>query len=101
MHRKGKPATIQSLARYVVDDPSHRGVAQCLARIAELSKTDAAFSDVEIDHGSEFRDAIRLGDHENTDEGLAQITHHRTYSRPRPPAKAISTIHKAKGLECD
>jgi superfamily I DNA/RNA helicase len=27
--------------------------------------------------------------------------HQRTYSRPAPPAKAVSTIHKAKGLECD
>ncbi|MEX1185816.1 MAG: ATP-dependent helicase [Gemmatimonadaceae bacterium] len=99
--RKGKPATIQSLARYLVDDPSHRGVAKCLARIAELRKADAAFADVEIDHHSEFRDAIRLGDYEDTYEGLAEITHHRTYTRPRPPRKAISTIHKAKGLECD
>lgn len=99
--RKGKPATIQSLARYLVDDPSHRGVAKCLARIAELKKSDAAFTDVEIDHQSEFRDAIRLGDYENTDEGLAAITHHRSYLRPRPPRRAISTIHKAKGLECD
>ncbi|CAG0929087.1 hypothetical protein PLCT1_00919 [Planctomycetaceae bacterium] len=99
--RKGKPATIQCLARYIVDDPSHYGVARCLARIDELRKSDAAFAAVEIDHASEFRDAIRLGDHENTDEGLAQITHHRTYSRPLPPRKAISTIHKAKGLECD
>ncbi len=99
--RKGKPATIQSLARYLVDDPSHRGVAKCLARIAELRKSEEAFADVEIDHHSEFRDAIRLGEYENMDEGLAEVTHHRTYSRPRPPRKAISTIHKAKGLECD
>jgi DNA helicase-2/ATP-dependent DNA helicase PcrA len=28
------------------------------------------------------------------------ITHRRTYSRPKPPDKAISTIHKAKELEC-
>ena len=35
------------------------------------------------------------------DEGFAQITHHRTYARSKPPAKAISTIHKTKGLLCD
>lgn len=29
------------------------------------------------------------------------MTHRRIYSRPKPPEKAISTIHKAKGLECD
>ena len=35
------------------------------------------------------------------DIGLAEITHRRTYARPKPPDRAISTIHKAKGLECD
>lgn len=100
-NRKGKPATIQSLARYVVDDPSHQGVAKVLARISALKKADPAFSGIEVDHYSEFHDAIRLGDYQNTEEGLAEITRRRTYSRPRPPAKAISTIHKAKGLECD
>ena len=69
--------------------------------IAELRKSDLAFSDIEVDHYGEFHDAIRLGDYQNADEGLAEITHRRTYSRPRPPARAISTIHKAKGLECD
>ncbi|MHB1095621.1 MAG: ATP-binding domain-containing protein [Gemmatimonadaceae bacterium] len=99
--RKGKAADIQSLARCVVEDPGHRGVAKCLAGIAELRQSDAAFAVVEIDHHSEFREAIRLGDYEHTAEGLAAITQNRTYSRPRPARKAISTIHKAKGLECD
>lgn len=99
--RRGKPATIQALASCLVDEVSHRGVAKVLTRIAELMTSDAAFADVKLDHRSEFHDAIRLGDYETPEEGLAEITHRRTYSRPRPPAKAISTIHKAKGLECD
>jgi len=32
---------------------------------------------------------------------LAEITHRRTLFAPKPPEKAISTIHKAKGLECN
>jgi DNA helicase-2/ATP-dependent DNA helicase PcrA len=44
---------------------------------------------------------VRLGGHADPDEGFAEITHHRTHARPTPPPKAISTIHKAKGLECD
>jgi len=99
--RKGKTAAIQELARCLVDDPSHRGLARMLRRLGELKASDGAFADVEMDHYKEFRDAIRLGDFDNPDLGLAEITHHRTYSRPKPPAKAISTIHKAKGLECD
>src|SRR5258708_4283002 len=83
--RSGKPATIQSLARHVVDDPSHRGVSKVLTRIGVLKKSDAAFSEVEVDHYSEFHDAIRLGDFENIEEGLAEITHRRTHSRPQRP----------------
>jgi hypothetical protein len=99
--RKGKPAAIQELARCLVDDPSHRGVARMLRRLSELKASDAAFADIEMDHHREFHDAIRLGGFETADLGLAAITHHRTYSHPKPPAKAISTIHKAKGLECE
>jgi len=40
----------------------------------------------------------RLRQHEN---GFAEITHRRVYSRPKPQERAISTIHKAKGLECE
>ena len=33
--------------------------------------------------------------------GLAEITNRRTNARQSPPARAISTIHKAKGFECE
>jgi len=98
--RRGRPSTIQHLARFLLDEPDHRGVARVLRRLSELKATDDSFLDVEIDHYREFWDAIRLGDFDEPVAGLAEITHRRTYSRPKPPAKAISTIHKAKGLEC-
>lgn len=98
---RGKPATIQSLARFIIDEPNHRGVAKMLQRLVELCEQDAAFSDIEIDCRREFWEAIRLGTFETPEAGFAEITHRRTYARPKPPARAISTIHKAKGLECD
>jgi len=49
-----------------------------------------------MDCHKEFWDAIRLGTFDNVDDGLAEITHRRTYARPKPPEKAISTIHKAR-----
>ena len=97
---RGKPAAIQELARFLVTEPDHRGAAKMLRRLSELKAADVRFADIEIDSRSEFRDAIRLGNFEVADVGLAEITHQRTYSRPKPPEKAISTIHKAKGLEC-
>lgn len=98
--RKGKSATIQELARLLVMEPDHRGVAKMLQRLSELRTTDVAFSEVKIDCQKEFWEAIRLAQFDTADAGLAEITHHRSYSHPQPPARAISTVHKAKGLEC-
>jgi hypothetical protein len=97
---RGKPATIQELGRFLLAEPDHRGVAKLLARLAELKQGDADFSDIEMDHGREFWEAVKLGNFEDIDTGFAEITHRRTYGRPKPPDAAISTIHKAKGLEC-
>jgi superfamily I DNA/RNA helicase len=79
-------------------EPDHRGVAKMLCRLAELKQSDP--SDIEMDCHKEFWEAVRLGSFEDLDSGLAEITHRRTYSRPKPPDKTLSTIHKAKGLEC-
>ena len=97
----GKPALIQSLARLVMDDPSHRGVSAALRRVGELKAAgELLLADVKTDCEREFREASRLGGYATADEGLADISHRRTYARPSPPPRAISTIYKAKGLEC-
>lgn len=98
--RRGKPATIQELARLLVSEADHRGVAKMLGRLSELTTTDSNFADIELDCRREFWDAVHLGNFETPDAGLTEITNRRTYSRPKPPEKAISIIHKAKGLEC-
>jgi hypothetical protein len=98
--RQGKPAVIQQLARLLMDEPDHRGVAKVLRRLSELKASESKFSAVEMDLYREFWEAIRLGGFDTPDAGLNEIAHRRTYSRPMPPEKAISTIHKAKGLEC-
>ena len=97
----GKPATIQGLACLVIDEPNHHGVARMLKRLHELVQTDPAFKDIKFDCHKEFWDAVRLGDFETPEIGLADLAHRRAYSRPKPPARTISTVHKAKGLECD
>jgi DNA helicase-2/ATP-dependent DNA helicase PcrA len=98
---RGKPATIQELANFLVLECDHRGVAKLLRRLSDLKETDSGFSSIELDCHKEFWDAIHLGNFESVDTGLAEITHRRTYMRPKPPEKAISIIHKAKGLECE
>jgi len=59
------------------------------------------FKNVKVNYNRKFWDAIRLGQFDDPDIGIAELSHRRTYSRPSLPAKAISTVHKAKGLESD
>jgi len=98
----GKPANIQAIARCLLNDPSHTGVSDALAKIIAFVKDAAAgFDTVKIDHSSELRDAVRIGQFADPDEGFSEVSRMRSYSRPSPPKKVISSIHKAKGLECD
>ena len=97
----GKPLLLQSMARHLVDDPSHKGVARAIARLQELVANEQAFSEVRVHHPREFAEAIQLSGYDNADDGLAEMARRRSHSRPKLPRKAISTIHKAKGLEFD
>ena len=69
-------------------------------RLHELTAIDPAFAAVKLDYYREFWDAVRIGQFDDPDEGFAEISRRRSYARPLPPVKAISTVHKAKGLEC-
>lgn len=95
----GKPQHLQAMARHIVECPDHRGVARALDHLRGLAANEATFADVRVHHGREFAEAIQLGLFEDADDGFAEIARRRTHARPQLPMKAISTIHKAKGLE--
>lgn len=98
----GKPANIQVIARSLLNNPTHTGVSEALSKIAILIKDGAAgFDTVKIDHRSELRDAMRIGQFSTAEEGFAEVSRMRSYSHLSPPQKVLSSIHKAKGLECD
>lgn len=98
----GKPANIQAIARLMQEDPSPKGVSDAMELIRVLTEDGReGFSEVKIDRRVELRDAIRLGAFADVEEGFAEIARRRSYSRPSPPSKTLSSIHKAKGLECD
>ena len=99
--RTDKQAAIQELATALSSESNHRGVAKVLRRLSDLKSSNPNFQKIQIDNQREFWEAVRLEEFESPDSGLAEITNRRRYLRPKPPAKAISTIHKAKGLECD
>lgn len=98
----GKPANIQLVARCLLDNPSHTGVSDALEKIDALVKDAAAgFDTVKIDHRSELRDAVRIGQFAGPDKGFSEVSRMRSYSHSSLPKKVLSSIHKAKGLECD
>ena len=98
---RGKPASIQHLARCIVNNPDHRGVEKMLTLLSSYIESDADFADVKVDCHREFWDAVRLGRFDTVERGLTEMSNHRTFSRPKPHDRSISTIHKAKGLECE
>lgn len=99
---RGKPAHLQQLGRFIVEQPDHIGVAKCLTHLLKLIDAGVpGFASIRIDHSREFRDALRLADFDDPEEGLKEPGWRRSLSYPMPPARAISTIHKAKGLQCD
>jgi hypothetical protein len=50
----------QDLARRLLTEPDHRGVAKMLSQLAELKQSDSDFPNIEMDCHKEFWDAIRL-----------------------------------------
>jgi hypothetical protein len=98
--RRGKPVTLQRLAKILCDEPDFKGAARFLSEIAKLIGSDPQFSDIHIDNRREFWEVVRLGDFDDLFVGYRETSRRRTYARIQPPPKAVSTIHKAKGLEC-
>lgn len=97
--KRGKPGKIQTIAEYILNQPNHRGIASALAQLDNLMRTDRAFKDIKLDMRREFKEAIQLADYDNLYEGVKHLNLRRTVSRHPLPPRAISTIHKAKGLE--
>ena len=97
---RGKPEKLQELGRLLLAEPDHRGVARLLRDLWSRTRQDPAFKDVQVDYPAEYWDAVRLGGFRDVDEGLSELAHRRANVRRPLPSRAISTVHKAKGLEC-
>jgi DNA helicase-2/ATP-dependent DNA helicase PcrA len=99
---RGMPAHLQAIGRVILDEPDHRGISRSLTLLrAHITSKTPGFTKATIDLKSEFQDAVKLGGYPSATEGLIEISRRRTFSHPQPPTKCISTVHKAKGLECD
>lgn len=99
--RKGKPGNIQTLAKMLLAEPNHVGIAETITMIGSFIASSAAgFADVKVDLKREFWEAQKLAQYADASQGYAEITMRRSVLQPKPLAKTLSTVHKAKGLEC-
>lgn len=97
--KRQKRSKIQEIAKHIIEWPDHRGIALALAKLDEFMRNDDGFSDIKLDLWREFKEAILLGHYDDINEGLTHLHMRRTLFRASLPPKAISTVHKAKGLE--
>jgi superfamily I DNA/RNA helicase len=96
---RGKPAQIQAMARRIIDQPDHRGVGAFLQALHAAAKAQPESAGIHIDYPKEYWEAVRIGAAVDPRAGLADLTRQNAHARQHPPQRAISTIHKAKGLE--
>ncbi len=98
--RRGRPLKIQGLAQELLARPNHQGACSLLLELRRLLRHDPQFRGAKIDRYREFRDAVSLGKSESLKSGIESLQRLSLFSVPKPPPLSISTIHKAKGLEC-
>lgn len=100
--RTKKPANIQALAKFILGEPNHVGVAKAIKQVDEFIRTRAeGFTDIKIDLWREFREAQTMAQFSDATKAYVEINMRRSLTRPKPASKSISTVHKAKGLECN
>jgi AAA domain/UvrD-like helicase C-terminal domain len=98
----GKPAHIQAIGRQILAQPNHIGLSQALSVLNDLiHRKEPGFAEIKVDHRVEFREAIRLAQFSDPATGFAEIARKRAHIAPSPPPRVLSSVHKAKGLECD
>jgi len=97
--RQGIPAEMQAIARCILEAPNHVGVARALQRLRLAATPQGALSSVKVDFHRELREASQLDQFTDPIQGQIELTRRRTSAGASMPNRAISTIHKAKGLE--
>jgi DNA helicase-2/ATP-dependent DNA helicase PcrA len=100
---KGKiPPQLKIMADFIRAEPDHIGFSQAAEHLKRLIKQNVSgFSNLYIDYQREFDDLIKLKGYDNPLTGFAEISKRRSRSYPKPPRKALSTVHKSKGLEAE
>jgi len=96
------PPQLKIMAEFIRAEPDHVGLSKAAEHLKGLIIQNAdGFSNLHIDHQREFDDLIKLKGYSDPLTGFAEISKRRSRSYPKPPRKALSTVHKSKGLEAE
>lgn len=96
------PPQLKIMAGFIRVEPDHVGFSKAAEHLKELIIQNAdGFSNLHIDYQRELDDLIKLKGYNDPLTGFAEISKRRSRSYPKPPRKALSTVHKSKGLEAE
>ncbi len=96
------PPQLRAMAEFIRSDPNHIGFSKAAEHLKGLIIQNAdGFSELHIDYKRELDDLIKLKGYKDPLTGFAEISQRRSRAYPKPPRKALSTVHKSKGLEAE
>jgi len=96
------PPQLKIMAKFIRTDPNHIGFSKAAEHLKGLIVQNAdGFSELHIDYPREFDDLIKLKGYKDPTTGFAEISQRRSRAYPKPTRKALSTVHKSKGLEAE
>ena len=96
------PPQLKVMAEFIRAYPNHIGFSKAAEHLKGLISQNAdGFSDLHIDYQRELDDLIKLKGYNDPLTGFAEISQRRSRAYPKPPRKALSTVHKSKGLEAE
>jgi len=96
------PPQLKVMAEFIRADPNHIGFSKAAEYLKGLIAQNAdGFSALHIDYQRELDDLIKLKGYNDPLTGFAEISQRRSRAYPKPPRKALSTVHKSKGLEAE
>ena len=96
------PPQLRLMAEFIRAEPDHIGFCKAAEHLKGLIIQNAdGFSNLHIDYQRELDDLIKLKGYNDLLTGFAEISKRRSRAHPKPPRKALSTVHKSKGLEAE
>ncbi len=96
------PPQLKIMAGFIRAEQNHIGFSKAAEHLKGLIIRNVdGFSELNIDYQRELDDLIKLKGYDDPSTGFAEISKRRSRSYPKPPRKALSTVHKSKGLEAE